>query len=112
MDDTTPQATRELIAKLQQMHPEHTWGTVEIGDYDQNADLGAPDVLICFSNDTIYLCDTIVDPYSTFYSEECEPSRWGISVKAAELIRTHNLIYLAKYDERTSPYFLAQQQKK
>lgn len=108
---TNNQTTDALIAKLQQLYPAYQWNTTPIGDYDQNAELGAPETLICFSNDDVYCCDEIVDAFSTFTGEVCDPSVWGLSTEVADLIRAHNKIHVATLNEFNSPMFLANSAK-
>lgn len=101
MQIEAPQATLDLIAKLKEMHPELHWGTYPLCDYDQYAELDAPDVLVTFSDDEDG--DPIPDPYSTYQGNECDPSLWGVSIEAAELMRAHNKVFVAKYPNCDGP---------
>lgn len=97
-------ATRSnLIAELQQLHPERHWGEYPLGDYDQYAEIGAPDILVCFSNEEGELDEGLVDPYSTMMGEHCDPSHWGLSERAAQLIQAHNKVFVAKYPSCDGP---------
>ncbi len=91
-------ATRKaLIAALQQLHPELQWGEYPLGDYDQYAEVDAPEILVCFSNEEVQLDEGLVDPYSTMMGERCDPSQWGLSEHAAQLIQAHNRVFMANY---------------
>ena len=94
-DQEIPQATLELLDKLRKIHPEFNWGTFPLTDYDQYSIGSPPELLICFSHDEITNCEEIPDAFSTFYGEQCAPSHWKLTVKAAELIRDHNQIAVA-----------------
>lgn len=95
MTPEAPNATLELVARLKQINPELCWGTFPLCDYDQYAELDAPDVLITFKLEED--SEDIADPYSTMMGEECEPSAWRVSVEAADLMRQHNRVFVAKY---------------
>lgn len=90
-----PLITVDLIEKLRAMHPDYTWRTFPLSDYDQYSIGNPPELLICFSHDQIANCEDIPDAFSTFYGEVCEPSHWKISAEAAALIREHNQIAVA-----------------
>ncbi|NNB34000.1 hypothetical protein [Pseudomonas fragi] len=107
MSTETPQATLDLISTLEQLHPTFKWEALPIGDYDQNATFGTPEVLIYFSNAEIDLCEQGPDPFSDYCGSPCDPSHWGLSPEAAELIRGHNKIDLGRLDDPTSPFFTA-----
>ncbi|TPG88090.1 hypothetical protein EAH72_33740 [Pseudomonas caspiana] len=92
-----------LISALQKLHPELQWGEYPLGDYDQYAEIDAPDVLVCFSNEDVELDEGLVDPYSTLMGERCDPSHWGLSEHAAQLIQAHNKIFIAKYPNCDGP---------
>lgn len=97
---------QELIAKLEQMHPEIQWSLHPLGDYDQYGEADAPDVLVSFGNEEEGLEEGLVDPYATMLGNPCEPSAWGISEEAARLIQAHNRVFLAKYPNCDGPRFL------
>lgn len=82
----------KLIETLKTLHPEIRWGEYPMGDYIEHAEEGAPDVLVCFGNEDADMEDGLVDPYSTLYGEPCDPSHWGISEQAAQLIKSHNRV--------------------
>ncbi len=103
MTAEAPTATLNLVAKLKHMHPELRWETFPLCDYDQYAELGAPDVLVSFSLSVEDDIEGIVDPYSTLLGDECEPSAWGVSSEAAELMREHNQVFVAKYPNCDGP---------
>jgi len=86
-----------LISALQKQHPELQWGEYPLGDYDQYAEIDAPEVLVCFSNEEGELDEGLIDPYSTMMVERCDPSHWGISEHAAQLIQAHNQVFIANY---------------
>lgn len=93
----------DLIATLRALHPELTWGVYPLGDYDQYAELDAPDLLVCFGNEDYDLDDGLVDPCSTFTGEACSPSRWGISAEAAQMIQDHNKVFISRYPNCNGP---------
>lgn len=93
----------ELMETLRKMHPEIRWGEYPLGDYSQYAEVGAPDVLVCFGNDAEQLDEGLVDPYATMLGESCEPAAWGLSEKAAQLIQQHNQVFIAKYPNCDGP---------
>lgn len=103
MQTETPIATLELLARLKLMHPELQWDTYPLGDYDQYAELDAPDVLVSFSDDDGN--EGLADAFSTLMGKACEPSQWGISLEAAELIREHNKVFMAKYESSNGPRY-------
>jgi hypothetical protein len=92
-----------LIAALKKLHPELQWGEFPLGDYDQYAEADAPEVLVCFGNGEGELDEGLVDPYSTLMGERCEPSHWGLSEPAAQLIQAHNKVFIAKYPNCDGP---------
>jgi hypothetical protein len=92
-----------LIATLKKLHPELQWGEFPLGDYDQYAEADAPEVLVCFGNGEGELDEGLVDPYSTLMGERCEPSHWGLSEPAAQLIQAHNKVFIAKYPNCDGP---------
>lgn len=94
-----------LIAKLEQMHPDIPWSLFPLGDYDQYAEVNAPDVLVSFGSTNEAMEEGVVDPYSTMLGEVCEPSHWGLSVEAAELIQAHNQVSITKYPNCDAPKF-------
>ncbi|MGE8063735.1 hypothetical protein [Pseudomonas sp. NPDC089569] len=101
MQIEAPQATLDLITRLKQLHPELHWGTYPLCDYDQCAELDAPDVLVTFSDDVDG--DPIPDPFSNYQGYECVPSQWGVTLEAAELMRAHNKVFVAKYPKFDGP---------
>lgn len=105
MGTTPPQATLDLIGKLEKLHPTFKWEALPVGDYDQNATFGTPEILIYFSNEEIDLCEQGPDPFSDYCGSPCAPSHWGLSLEAAELIRAHNKIDLGRLDDPTSPFY-------
>lgn len=90
-----PLSRRELLDKLRSMHPDIKWGEYPLGDYAQNAADGAPETLVCFGSEEHGILEGLPDPYSTMFSEPCEPSEWGISEEAAQLIVAHNKVFMA-----------------
>lgn len=102
-DNALQASINDLIATLERLHPEFEWGTYPLGDYDQYAELNAPDLLICFSSEDYDLDDGLVDPYATFTGEACSPSEWGISVEAAQMIQAHNKVFITKYPNCDGP---------
>lgn len=101
MQIEAPQATLDLIARLKHLHPEFHWGPFPLCDYDQYAELDAPDVLVTFSDDEDG--DAIADAFSTYLGEDCAPSLWGVSLEAAELMRAHNKVFVARYPNCDGP---------
>ena len=99
-------SARELIERLEQMHPEIKWSLYPLGDYDQYAEADAPDFLVSFGSDEQGLDGGLVDPYSTLMGSLCEPSAWGISDEAARLIQAHNRVFMDKYSDYDGPRFL------
>lgn len=93
MPALAPQATQELIAKLQVMHPQLFWGTLPLGDYCQWAESDAPEMLICFRKNA--QAEDMVDPFATILGSECAPSHWGISPEAGALISAHNKVFVS-----------------
>jgi hypothetical protein len=94
---------REVIVLLEQLHPEVRWSLYPLGDYDQYAEIDAPEVLVSFNSDEQGLEEGLVDPYSTMMGEACDPSVWGLSVEAAQLIQAHNKVFMAKYPNCDGP---------
>jgi hypothetical protein len=94
---------QDLIATLQQMHSEIIWGEYPLGDYDQYAEEGSPDVLVCFSNEDADMENGLVDPYSTLLGERCDPSHWGLSEQAATLIQAYNQVFVSRYPNCDGP---------
>lgn len=93
----------ELIASLKNLHPELQWGEYPLGDYEQVAELGAPDTLICFCDQESDLLEGCVDPYSTFFGEPCVPSHWDLSEKAAQAVQQHNQVFITRYPNNDGP---------
>jgi len=94
--------SQELIAVLQQMHPDIRWGEWPLGDYDQYAEADAPDILVTFNSAEEEL-EGLADPYTTIYGKYCKPSQWGLSEVAAQLIQAHNKVFVAKYPNCDGP---------
>lgn len=101
----TPEETQaqQVIAQLQLLHPKMKFSVFPLGDYDQYAEIDAPDVLVCFASEVEDLDEGLVDPYSTMLGEACEPSRWGLSVEAAQIIQRHNRVFVARYPNCDGP---------
>ncbi|NDP49499.1 MAG: hypothetical protein GZ085_14145 [Sulfuriferula multivorans] len=99
--------TQQVISRLANLHPEMLWSTFPLGDYDQYAEIDAPDVLVCFGRDEEELDDGLVDPYSTMLGTACEPSVWGISEEAAKIIQCYNRVFIAQYANCDGPRSLA-----
>ncbi|WP_219096291.1 hypothetical protein [Pseudomonas sp. UMAB-40] len=96
-----------LIDELKLMHPDIKWAVYPLGDYDQYAEIDAPEWLVSYGNEEQDLDDGLVDPYSTMLGEAGEPAAWGISEKAAQLIQAHNKVFMAKYPNCDGPRYLA-----
>jgi hypothetical protein len=96
---------QQVIAQLQRLHPEMVFTPFPLGDYDQYAEIDAPDVLVSFEAED--LGEGLVDPFSTMLGEACEPSRWGLSVEAAQIIQRYNRIFITKYPNCDGPKFKA-----
>lgn len=94
-----------LIAELEQMHPDISWSLFPLGDYDQYAEVNAPDVLVSFGSADEAMEEGLVDPYSTMLGEVCEPAHWGLSVDAAQLILAHNQVSITKYPNCDAPKY-------
>lgn len=88
----TPESTMKVLGGLKAMHPELLWGTRELGDYDQLADIDAPDIVIYFSKHFHSNRDEMPDAYSDFCGSKVPPSENGVSEGAAKLLRQHNKI--------------------
>lgn len=93
----------ELLEALRKMHPEIQWGEWPLGDYEQCAELDAPDILVCFGSKKENIEEGLADPYSTMIGDRCEPSHWGISVQAAEMVAAHNRVTVHKYPNNDGP---------
>ncbi len=102
---------KTLIQTLQTLHPERQWGAHPLGDYDQYAEIDASDILVGFSDDEPGLENGLIDPYSTFHGEPCEPSHWGLSDEAAKLMQDYNKVHIAKYPSADGPRQHAQRAK-
>jgi hypothetical protein len=89
---TIAPSTLALLETLRGMHLSITFGTQEIGDYDQYVAPGevAPDHLITFNSEVDG--DEFVCPYSDALGQPAECSEHGRSLKAADLIKAHNKI--------------------
>lgn len=94
---------REVVVLLERLHPEVRWSLYPLDDYDQYAEIDAPDVLVSFDSEEQELEEGLVDPYSTMMGEACEPSVWGLSVEAAQLIQAHNKVFMARYPNGNGP---------
>jgi hypothetical protein len=89
----TPDATMQVVLRLKAMHPELLWGTIELGDYDQNAYSDAPAIVIYFAqsfseNDR----NEMPDAYANICGSPVAPSANGMSEEAAKMLREHNKI--------------------
>lgn len=116
VDDATGKEDEQLkaqqvIAELERLHPEIAWSLYPLGDYDQVAELDAPDLLVSFGSEAQQLEEGLVDAFSTITGEACEPSHWGISVDAALILQSHNRVFIAKYRNCDGPKYLASKQK-
>lgn len=94
---------REVIAILERLHPEMQWSLYPLDDYEQYAEIDAPDVLVSFGNEEQELEGGLVDPYSTMMGEACEPALWGLSEEAAQIMQAHNRVFVAKYPNCDGP---------
>lgn len=103
MDTELAPKTQALIARLSELHPEIVWTTYPLCDYDQHAEVNAPETLVSFGHPDVDLDEGLVDPYSTIYGNLCEPATWGISEEAAQLIQAHNQVYMARYPNGDGP---------
>jgi hypothetical protein len=101
--DCAESKAQTLLETLKQMHPKIRWSLYPLGDYDQYAEVDAPDVLVSFGSKAQQMEDGLVDAYSTMMGEACEPKLWGISVEAAQLIQNHNRVFMAKYPNGDGP---------
>jgi len=101
--DNAENKAQALLETLKQMHPKIRWSLYPLGDYDQYAEVDAPDVLVSFGSKTQQMDEGLVDAYSTMMGEACEPKVWGISVEAAQLIQNHNRVFMAKYPNADGP---------
>lgn len=99
-DESNAQA---LIVTLKQMHPKIRWSLCPLSDYDQYAEADAPEVLVSFGSKAQQMEEGLVDAYSTMLGEACDPTYWGISVEAAQLIQNHNRVFMAKYPNGDGP---------
>ena len=104
--EATPKA-REVLQLMQKMHPEITWTFFPLGDYDQSAELDAPDVQVSFGSEHEQLDMGLVDPYSDIFGVACEPSHWNLSEEAAQILVAHNRVFLSKYPCFDGPRYLA-----
>lgn len=103
-------ATRAaLIKTLQQLAPGTHWGEYPIGDYDQCAELGAPEILVCFGHEESDIEEGLPDPYVDMFGSPCEPSHWGIPDEAARLVQAYNKVFVSRYPNGDGPKFLASQ---
>lgn len=94
---------QQVIAHLKLLHPEMKWGLFPLCDYDQYAELAAPDMLICFGAEKENLDEGLVDAYSDIYGVACEPSAWGLSIEAAQILHSYNRVSVAKYPNADGP---------
>lgn len=99
--------SQQVLTQLKALHPELFWALFPLGDYDQYAEIDAPDTLVCFGRDESELDEGLVDPYSTMLGTACEPSHWGVSVEAAQIIQRYNRVFVAKYSACDGPKYLA-----
>ena len=90
--EDTPEATMQVVERLKAMHPELLWGTIELGDYNQYADIDAPAVLIYFSKHFYTNREEMPDAYADFCGNKFTPAQNGVSDAAAKLLREHNKI--------------------
>jgi hypothetical protein len=97
----TPEATRHIVDLLVAMHPDRLWGTTELGDYNQFADADAPAIIIVFfSLDFGSDRFEVADPYSNAFGSKAEPSSWGLSDAAAQLLQGHNKVHCSRDPSR------------
>jgi hypothetical protein len=106
-DDIEKAKAQAIIDELKQMHPGVKWAVYPLGDYDQCAEIDAPEWLVSFGSEEQEMVEGLVDPYSSMLGEACEPAEWGISDKAAQLIQAHNKVFMAKYPNGDGPRYLA-----
>lgn len=97
---------QQVLDELKRLHPEIKWSLFPLGDYDQYAEIGAPEILVSFSSNEQDLDTGLPDPYSTMMGEACEPSQWGISAAAAQIMQSYNRVYIAKYPNCDGPKHL------
>lgn len=90
----TPEVTLTLLKRLRAMHPDLYWGSIELGDYEQFAEADAPAFIIVFATDFFPNREEIPDPFADICGESCDPSKWGLSQEAAQLMRDHNQIFV------------------
>lgn len=97
---------QQVLDELKRLHPEIKWTLFPLGDYDQYAEIDAPDVLVSFSSDEQGLDTGMPDPFSTMTGEACLPSQWGITAEAAQIMQNYNRVYIAKYPNCDGPKYL------
>lgn len=94
---------QQVIDHLKRLHPELKFSLFPLCDYDQYAEIDAPEVLVSFGSEAQELDEGIVDPYATIHGAACDPSVWGLSTEAARLIQQHNRVFVAKYPNCDGP---------
>ncbi|MNF99945.1 hypothetical protein D3C85_1492200 [compost metagenome] len=102
--DNAETKAQALLETLKQMHPRVRWSLHPLRDYNQYAEVDAPDVLVSFGSKAQEMEEVLVDAYSTMAGEACEPKLWGISVEAAHLIQNHNHVFMAKSPNGDGPW--------
>lgn len=95
--DSATQNALALIEQLKALQPEMVFGAYPIGDYDQYAELDAPDILVCFGTEERELDYGLIDPRVDINGDRCEPDHWGLSDEAKRLIIDFNKVDMLKY---------------
>lgn len=97
----------QVVAQLKLLQPEMYWATFPLCDYDRWAEIDAPEVLVCFGRTADEAEEGYADPYATNEEQPCEPSHWGVSAEAAQIVQAFNRIFVTKYPEGNGPKLLA-----
>jgi hypothetical protein len=90
----TPASTLVLLERLRVMQPDTWWGTQHIRGFKEWAGVQAPDYIIVCSDEFGPRKHLTPDPFTDICGYACDPSTWGLSAEAAQLMRDHNQIFL------------------
>lgn len=101
--DNATQNAQLLVERLRALQPEMLFGTFPISDYDQHAELDAPDVLVCFGSEAEELDYGLVDPRVDMNGDRCGPDHWGLSEEVKKLIIDFNKVDMLKYQSTIGP---------
>lgn len=101
--DSATQSAQALVEQLKALQPEMVFGTYPISDYDQYAELDAPDALVCFGTEEGELDYGLIDPRVDMNGDRCEPDYWGLREEVKNLIINFNKVDMLKYQSTIGP---------